>query len=354
MTHQRIDDELKNIYLNLENPSSFSSKRNLYAEAKTLGISKEEVDKFLQKYETYYVHRPARKNFKYRKMYGSSLYSHVQADIKDLNAFKEFNNNFRYFLLVIDCYSRKVFCEPIKQKTPENVLSAFKKIFQENKFYPYFLLTDEGKEFFNKKMQEFCKEKEITQVALRSNPAKAAMAERAIQTVTTRLARAMTYKNTNKWIEFLDKTVRNYNNTIHSSTGMKPKDFTYKTKITPVQNTMQSRTKFQNGDIVCITKARGVFDKAYLGRWGKELFKIVKIRKGSPAVFELEDLNNEPVKGHFYEPEIQKVCNEKNIYHIEKILGRKTVKGKKFVLVRWMNYGPEFDSWEPIENVSLI
>lgn len=354
MSSKNADDKLAKIFLNIDNPVSFTNKKILYREAKKLGISNKNVDEFLEKHEAYYIHRPTKRKFEYKKMTGSSLYSHVQADIKDLNAFKDSNDNFRYFLLIVDCYSRKVFCEPLKQKTPDLVLSAFKNVFETHKFYPYFLLTDEGKEFFNKKMEQFCKKWQIVQVALRSNPAKAAIAERAIQTITTRLARAMTHHNTNNWVKFLNQTVKNYNNTIHSSIKMKPIDVTYKTRLNVVSKPVRNTKKFKLGDVVCISKHRGVFDKAYLGKWGKELFKIDEVVPGFPVVYKLTDLNDESIKGHFYKEEIQKVCNENNVYHVEKILGRKTVRGQKYVLVRWMNYGPEFDSWELADNVIAL
>lgn len=353
MTTSKTDDILKNIFLNIDNPISFSSKFNLYKEAQKRNISKKTVDKFLQKHEAYYVHRPAIKTFKYKKMTGSSLYSHVQADIKDLNAFKASNNNFRYFLLIIDCYSKRVFCEPLKDKKPETVLNAFQKVFKENSFLPYFLLTDAGTEFFNRKMEAFCKENQIQQVALGSSPAKAAIAERAIKTITTRLARAMTYKNTHNWVQFLYKTVKNYNNTIHSSIGMKPNDVNKNTRFQK-SKLLKGKPKYKEGSIVSISKNIGQFGKAYLGKWSKELFKIKTINNKKPIVYTLVDLNNEPIKGLFYEPELQKVCNENNIYHVEKILDRKTVQGRKYVLVRWQNYGPQFDSWEPVENVHFI
>lgn len=354
MSSQKTDEHLKNIYLNLKHPTSFTSKKNLYLEAKKLGISKEAVDTFLQKHEAYYTHRPARKKFGYKKMTGSSLFSHVQADIKDLNAFKSLNNGYRYFLLAIDCYSRKVFCEPLKQKTPDAVLNAFRKMFTENQFYPYFLLTDAGTEFFNKKMTDFCKQNQIVQVPLRSNPAKAAIAERAIQTITTRMARAMTFRNSNKWTDFLDQTVKNYNNSEHSAIKMKPVDVKFTTRLNITPPKIKKKSKYIVGDIVCLSKYRGVFDKAYLGKWGKELFKIEEIVNGAPVVFRLCDLNGEKIDGHFYEQEIQKVCNENNVFHVEKILDKKTIRGKKYVLVRWMNYGPAFDSWEPAENVIIL
>ena len=39
-------------------------------------------------------------------------------------------------------------------------------------------------------------------------------------------------------------------------------------------------------------------------------------------------------------------------YRIEKILRRRKVKGKEEVLIKWKGYSEDFNSWEPVENLS--
>ena len=40
--------------------------------------------------------------------------------------------------------------------------------------------------------------------------------------------------------------------------------------------------------------------------WSREVFKIRRIRQTSPVTYNLEDLQNEPIRGVFYEQELQK------------------------------------------------
>jgi hypothetical protein len=42
---------------------------------------------------------------------------------------------------------------------------------------------------------------------------------------------------------------------------------------------------------------------------------------------------------------------DKTLYNIEKILAHKKVNGKDGWYIKWANYGPEDNSWEPDENV---
>ena len=55
-----------------------------------------------------------------------------------------------------------------------------------------------------------------------------------------------------------------------------------------------------------------------------------------------------PPKCSIDEPE------DDEMYVVEKILKERTRNGKKQYLVRWRNYPPAFDSWEPAENVQDV
>ena len=68
-------------------------------------------------------------------------------------------------------------------------------------------------------------------------------------------------------------------------------------------------------------------------------------------LFQLED-NGRPLAKKYYEPELQK--SEQTMFHIEKILGWKTVNGKRFGRVKWLGYDSSYNSWEPEENIKHL
>ena len=70
------------------------------------------------------------------------------ADLVDMQAFSKDNDGVRYWLTVIDVFSKYGWMLPLKSKTGVEVASALKKIFKERK--PDFLWTDKGLEFFNR------------------------------------------------------------------------------------------------------------------------------------------------------------------------------------------------------------
>ena len=82
-------------------------------------------------------------------------------------------------------------------------------------------------------------------------------------------------------------------------------------------------------------KRRELFDKPTGNiKWSEELFKIYKVNKSNVITYQIKDMNDEIIKGIFYEKELQKTRNTSNEYIIEKIL--KTNKNK--IYVKWRGY----------------
>ena len=105
-------------------------------------------------------------------------------------------------------------------------------------------------------------------------------------------------------------------------------------------NIINKISKFKINDLVRISlKRRQLFDKPTGNiKWSEELFKIYKINKSNVITYKIKDLNDEIIKGIFYEKELQKTSGE---YIIEKIL--KTNKNKIYVNLR--GYSNNFNSW---------
>ena len=112
--------------------------------------------------------------------------------------------------------------------------------------------------------------------------------------------------------------------------------------------------KFKIGDTVRISKYKSIFTKGYEANFTEELFKITKVIRGDPTVYEIEDLEGEPIVGKFYEEELSSVDKKDNVYKVEKILKRKTVKGKKMVLVKWLGCDSNHNSWIPESDIQNI
>jgi hypothetical protein len=72
---------------------------------------------------------------------------------------------------------------------------------------------------------------------------------------------------------------------------------------------------------------------------------VAKILDTKPLTYRLRDTKDEKILGGFYDYELQKVKKNSEIYQIEKILKTRTRRGRKQLLVRWLGYNSDFDSW---------
>ena len=112
---------------------------------------------------------------------------------------------------------------------------------------------------------------------------------------------------------------------------------------------------FKVGQYVRISKYKSVFAKGYLPNFTEEYFKIKQILIGNPIVYKLEDLKGEDLNGIFYESELSVYRpSDETQYKIEKILGRKTLKGKKYILVKYKGWPDKFNEWILQSNVDIL
>ena len=159
--------------------------------------------------------------------------------------------------------------------------------------------------------------------------------------------------NTRKYVDVLDLFVDQYNNTIHSSIKMTPKEASSKENENKVWRNLYSELggktlspKFSIGDNVRITKKKKTLGKSYTQRWTEEVFKISKIQLTIPVTYKITDYDGDEIQDSFYEQELQKTSQ--GTLRIEKVLKRQGVKS----LVKWMGYPESFNSW--IDTTTIV
>ena len=68
--------------------------------------------------------------------------------------------------------------------------------------------------------------------------------------------------------------------------------------------------KFKVGDTVRVSKYKNIFNKGYEANFTEEIFKIAKVFRGDPNMYELVEASGsepEPIMGKFYEEELSAV-----------------------------------------------
>lgn len=291
------------------------------------------------------LHKPARRNFPRRRTVIKGFDDLWQADLAEFIPYARENKGNKYILIVIDCFSKYVFARALKSKTSKETTTAMENILKnKDGRVPHNLQTDNGKEFYNQDFTKLMKKYGINHYSTYSVK-KASIAERAIKTIKGMLYRQFSERGKYKWIDILDEIIFTYNNRKHRTIGLKPSDVKPNTRLDVFKNLkIFGKRRYKVGDIVRISKFKGVFDRGFTSSWSSELFKIVKVQITNPATYILEDLKGQPVAGGFYEQELQKT-KYPDIYLVEKVLRR---KGNK-VYVKWL--GIDERSWINKDNV---
>ena len=257
--------------------------------------------------------------------------------------------------MVIDVFSKYGWIVPLKDKKGETVEKAFESIFKEGRI-PKKLWVDKGKEFYNKDVKKLLEKHNIVMYSTQ-NEEKASVVERWNRTMKTIMYKQFTVQGNTIYIDILPQLLKKYNNPKHSSTLFTPIEGSKKKNSAVIYFTLYSnmvgdeKPKFKKGDKVRISKyKRKVFDKGYTPNWSEEIFIIDVIQHTNPITYRLKDLNNEKIKGSFYEPELLKT--EQEIFRIDKVI-RRDYKKKK-ALVKWIGYSDDFNSWVELKDLKNI
>lgn len=297
------------------------------------------------------IHKNVRVNFPRRSVILKDIDDLWQADLIDMQALSDVNSNYKYILVIIDCFSKFAWAFPLKQKT-QGIVSKQFQLFLKKGRVPKNLQTDMGKEFYNKTFLKIIKQNHINHYSTFSTK-KASIVERLIRTLKNKLYKEFSLKGNYKWIDgTLNSKINEYNNTTHRTVGRPPATINHKNKAEVLRRYIYSQPKkiakcrrFRVGDFVRISKYKGFFEKGYTPNWSTEIFKITKVQHTNPTTYLLEDAKCRPILGAFYAQEIQKTLHP-DVYLVEKVL---KTRGNK-VYVKWLGLPTSENCWIEKEN----
>lgn len=378
---QHVEKVLHELYYAPDEPGSYGGQEALLrAVRKRLpDTRREQVEDWLAEQDTYTLHKPVRYKFPRKRVVVGGIDHQWQADLADMSSLKQFNEGFTFLLTVIDILSKYAWVVPLKSKAKHGVAEAFASIFKQGR-KPLTLQTDQGTEFLNDAVQGLLKREKVHFFTTYNVETKASVVERFNRTLKTRMWRYFTEHQTREYLPVLQKLVHAYNHSRHRSIGMAPVEVNddnmekvWQRLYAPKQKTKgqvkklrrklkreekeeekkrserEKRKPVKVGDWVRLSKSRRTFKKGYLPNWSEELFSVVEVQKGDPSLYVVQDYNGEVIKGGMYPQEVQKVVKSDNLYRIEKVLDeprRRKPGGRGYqVKVRWLGYGPQFDSW---------
>ena len=231
----------------------------------------------------------------------------------------KYNKGIRFFLCVIDIFSKYVWVVPLKDKEGISIVKAYQIILKQSNskcakvtsaqhVKPNKIWVDKGSEFYVY-FKKWLRDNDIVMYSTH-NEEKSVVAERFIRTLKGKIYKYMTSISKNVYIDKLDDIVDECNNTYHTTIKMKPIDVKDNTYINTCKEINNKDPKFKVGDHVRISKYKNVFAKGYMPNWSEEVFVIKKVKNTVPWTYVINDLNGEEIIGTFYEKELQKTNQE--------------------------------------------
>ena len=277
---------ISNVYYDIE--EGFGSKQATLTKAKKQdpSITQDDIDKFMRK-------QPNKQVKKYR---GSNSYTapfarfEYQIDIMDMVSLVKNpeakipvkKDEMRYGLVVIDIFSKLANVVPTKERNSPSVLEALKESF-EKMGSPMSIYSDDDGAFASV-VKQYLDAEGIKQIRTLTH---ANVAERFIRNIKNMIHDRVRF-NQQSWTSMLTPTLKKYNTTKHSSTGMTPKeahkDDNHLNVSVNLINKERNRRKYppinENDNVKVFTKNKGNYTdrKETNPKWSKKIYKVEKIK----------------------------------------------------------------------------
>ena len=239
--------------------------------------------------------KPPRKYYPTNKTdvyYIDDIWSLDILDLKDYGP--ENNRGYRYVLVTIDNFSKFGWTVPLKNKNAQTIKDSFENIIINSKRKPNLIETDRGKEFYNNIFQDFLNKNNI-KLYSRNSSYGAVFAERFNRTIRDLLKKIVFEHGDANWIDVLPTITKQYNNRMHSSTKLSPKDaslkknegFVYKNLL---DKRKRVKPKFQISDLVRTADLKRTFSKGDTTNWSYNLYKITEIINDTLPSYKIDNL----------------------------------------------------------------
>ena len=181
------------------------------------------------------------------------------------------------------------------KKNAQTIKDSFENILTSSKRKPNLIETDRGKEFYYNIFQEFLNKNNI-KLYSRNSSYGAVFAERFNRTIRDLLKKIIFEQGDAKWIDVLPTITKQYNNRIHTSTKLSPKDASLKKNegfvyINLLDKRKKIKPKFQINDLVRTADLKRTFSKGDTTNWSYKLYKITEIVNDTIPSYKINNLS---------------------------------------------------------------
>ena len=127
---------LEKTYYDLSNSGAYVGPDKLDRVLKFKGIAhigKNKVRKWLHNQDAHRLRRGLRHSFRKARVVVAGIDDQFDIDLADVSNISNENDSVRYFLFVIDIFSKYLWIEPLKNKTANDVVKALQTILSKDR-----------------------------------------------------------------------------------------------------------------------------------------------------------------------------------------------------------------------------
>lgn len=216
-------------------------------------------------------------------------FSRCQIDLLEMGREPGQNYGKKFIFVAIDCYSRYVLTKNLVNKTTGDCVSGLKMLIDFAKSMNFKINQidfDRENGFMSREFQQILQDNNIVgnPSTIITDKSSQAFVERMNLTIRQMYAKYKVAFHKYDWINVIPKLIKNYNNTVHSSTKLTPVESIYKFKEFPFESVSDHNTQVQSqintavsnnnarrpsnkdilqiGDRVRLRKLKEIFDKS--------------------------------------------------------------------------------------------
>ena len=337
--------------------------------AEHFNIPVAKAKRFLEELEGYTLHREYKKPFLFNPYYVHNRRKQVQGDLIDISSLAADNDGVKFLLVLIDIFTKKLWVYSMTNKSANTTKAAMADWLRSLDVPPELLVTDYGTEFTNRAVQALLRSRGVTWRGAHGT-LKACFAERVNKTLQVLIFKYLTDNEETRYVDVLNRLVGTYNKRKHRTLkGLSPDEADRPENERQVQATHHARYaeiqrrapkkdfKFQVGDIVrlkILPRKLGRESRAYAQQFKGEYFKVYEINRTFPVpLYKIQSLDtDEKIAGGLYANELVRQRGE--VYKVERVIRRRTVRGQREIFVKWEHFGPRHNSWIPAANVARV
>ena len=265
---------------------------------------KSQVDKWLRTQRTYLKHRHRIRKFTRAKVFSPGLGVSVQGDTFHCGSYWRSNRGFRYILLVVDCFTNRIFCRLMKRNNATQTSEAFASIFTEMEQLkvkvPRFTIgLDGASEFYAPECRAVFEKFGATAVLLR-HPLKAQIAERCGRLVLSKVERYLTANRTKKFHDKFQSLIDGLNaRPLKSLGGKAPRDINFDNQHETfyakypnhwVRKNYRGKRHAIGTRVILPLDVNPFFHKGRKGHWATEkVYLVDHIRQSNPFRYSIRD-----------------------------------------------------------------